>query len=145
MFEKLAHDIETAAIRKLAAVPGDVKQYRRAIQMLRSGSHDFHGTGGPGFRKVLDSGYIRPGDNSMLSPMVRVKGSTENRGLPEVYMGSGKPPYPYMAGGFPGIAVDKHDMSRLSAPEENESSVSARISILMRPTREQSFSLPAPS
>lgn len=80
MLEKLANDIALAAMEKLAAVPGAVKNMRRAKQMLLSGAHDFHGAGKslPG---IVQSGAIKPGTTNVHSPL----------GLPEVYMGRGKP------------------------------------------------------
>ena len=44
---------------KVGAVPSDVKQYRRAVQALTQGGHDFHGSGNLG--GIVGSGRLQQG------------------------------------------------------------------------------------
>lgn len=47
------------AFAKTSAVPSDVKQYRRAVQALTQGGHDFHGSGNLG--GIVGSGGLQQG------------------------------------------------------------------------------------
>lgn len=105
MLEKLAQDIYKSATEKLASVPLAKKQYRRAIEMLSTGSHNFHGTTAPGMEGIMRSGVIKPGPNSKHSPV----------GINEVYFGTGLPAEAFMGRGYPGVALSRDYMNTLSA------------------------------
>lgn len=53
-------------LEKIASVPGAKKMYRRAVQMLTSGEHAFHGVEGGAavaghkLQKILESGMLKP-------------------------------------------------------------------------------------
>lgn len=82
------HDTPSLAFlygEKLATVKRRVKQYRRALQMLEEGSHDWHGSSN--INGVVEQGKLSPGPRQAMG-----------RG---VYMFEGKPNHGYWnEGGF---------------------------------------------
>lgn len=74
-------------MQKLAVVDKRVKQYRRSLQMLESGSHDWHGTAN--LQGVANQGELAPGPRAAMGS--------------GVYFFEGKPNHGYWAEG--GVAV----------------------------------------